>query len=528
VTTTAPPLTPRQRQAVEALARPFTDLRERRGRHNGYRALVGGLLRGGLPRQTVEALVEALCEATGDEQAGKRLALVEDTEARLAAGGTAEGWPSLTKLLNDDDALRKVQKLLGIDDRNVVATYDYCDEAGRVLFQTVRFDPKDFRQRRPGGKGGWIWNIKGVERLLYRLPGLVASDPAQPVYVPEGEKDVDALRALGLVATCNPMGAGKWQDHFAGPLRGRHVVVIPDNDDPGRQHARQVAASVAAVAASVKLLELPDLPAGGDVSDWLTAGGTVEELRRLAEAAPEARTKQEPPIFPDAPRPLSATLLRVPPLDPAMIPAPLRAWLVDIAQRGCFPLEFPTTAAIEALAALVGRKLGIRPKRHDDWLVVPNLWGAIVGPPSIQKTPGAEEAMLPLKRLVAEALAAHEAALEAFEVRSLVAKAQAKAAKDALEKAAKAKRPKPGKSGQGATDPRPDDAPDLEQLARQALGAETEKAPALKRYVVNDATVEKLGEILAENSNGVLTFRDELTGFLRTLDREGHENDRGF
>jgi putative DNA primase/helicase len=211
-----------------------------------------------------------------------------------------------------------------------------------------------------------------------------------------------------------------------------------------------------------------------------------------------------------------------------MIPAPLRGWLVDIAQRGCFPLEFPTAAAIEGLAALVGRKLAIRPKRHDDWLVVPNLWGAIVGPPSVQKTPGAEEAMLPLKRLVAEALEAHETTLEEFKVKNLVAKAQAKAANAALEKAAKGTCPKARKSKQGALDAVPEEPPDLEELARQALCAEKTKAPTLKRYIVNDATVEKLGEILAESPNGVLTFRDELTGFLRTLDQEGHENDRGF
>src|SRR5207249_2952704 len=119
---------------------------------------------------------------------------------------------------------------------------------------------------------------------------------------------------------------------------------------------------------------------------------------------------------------LSTTLSPVPPLSPSMIPASLRKWLVDIAQRGCFPLEYPTAAALVALSALVGRKCGIRPKRRDDWLVIPNLWGAIVGPPGIQKSPPVAEAMLPLNRLVAEAFKLHKEAQKDFEVRSLVAK----------------------------------------------------------------------------------------------------------
>jgi putative DNA primase/helicase len=218
------------------------------------------------------------------------------------------------------------------------------------------------------------------------------------------------------------------------------------------------------------------------------------------------------PAFDGAPLPIRPNLLPVPRLDPGMIPAPFRGWLVDIAARGCFPLEYPTAAALVTLAALVGRKVGIRPKRHDDWLVVPNLWGAIVGPPGVQKTPPVEEAMRPLRRLVADALRAHEGALRAFAVDASVAKARAVAAKEELEKAAR--------------DRKNSDA-DLRELARKADPPE-DKPPLLKRYETNDPTVEKLGEVLAENPNGVLLFRDELMGFLRSLDKQGHESDRAF
>lgn len=167
--------------------------------------------------------------------------------------------------------------------RRVVATYDYTDEAGCLLYQCVRFDPKDFRQRRPlrlppRSDQDWAWNLGGVRRVLYRLPELLAADPAQPVFVVEGEKDVEALRKLGLVATCNAMGAGKWRKEYAADLKGRHVLVIADNDDVGRKHAADVLASLQGVAARAGLLTLPDLPEHGDVSDWLAAGGTIERL----------------------------------------------------------------------------------------------------------------------------------------------------------------------------------------------------------------------------------------------------------
>jgi Protein of unknown function (DUF3631) len=170
--------------------------------------------------------------------------------------------------------------------RRIVAIYEYRDEAGALLFQVVRFVPKDFRQRRPDGNGGWNWNLENVRRVPYRLPELIATPLDQIVYIAEGEKDVEALAAWGRAATCNPGGAGKWRDEFAQFFRGRDVVVLGDNDLAGREHALRVASNLASVAARVAILELPDLPPKGDVSDWLDAGGTKERLDELADAAP--------------------------------------------------------------------------------------------------------------------------------------------------------------------------------------------------------------------------------------------------
>ncbi|MEE9201815.1 MAG: AAA family ATPase [Dehalococcoidia bacterium] len=122
--------------------------------------------------------------------------------------------------------------------------------------------------------------------MLYRLPELLAASPGALVFVVEGEKDADRLASLGLVATTSPMGAGKWRDAYATVLKGSKVVIIPDNDPPGKDHADDAARSIAGEAATLKMVELPGLPAKGDITDWLDAGHTKEELLALVETMP--------------------------------------------------------------------------------------------------------------------------------------------------------------------------------------------------------------------------------------------------
>lgn len=174
------------------------------------------------------------------------------------------------------------------------STYLYRDERGEVLFGVFRSrhpnGKKSFSQHPPDGRGGWRHGpgcMDGVRLVPYRLPELLAADPAEVAWVVEGEKDADRLASLGFVASCNPMGAGKWRPEYSAHFRGRPVVVVADNDPAGLKHAVAVCAAMHGVAASVKLLELPGLPPKGDASDWLDAGGTAEELGTLAYAAPE-------------------------------------------------------------------------------------------------------------------------------------------------------------------------------------------------------------------------------------------------
>jgi hypothetical protein len=169
---------------------------------------------------------------------------------------------------------------LVVDLRTPVATYDYTDEAGKLLYQVCRFEPKDFRQRQPDGYGGWVWNLKGVQRVLYRLPEVLKADA---LGVCEGERDADNLAEINITATCNPAGAGKWQPSYSACLKDKRIVIFPDNDDPGRKHALQVATSLLPVAAEVRIAESP--PPSKDVSDYLAAGAKRDDIRTLIRQA---------------------------------------------------------------------------------------------------------------------------------------------------------------------------------------------------------------------------------------------------
>jgi len=167
----------------------------------------------------------------------------------------------------------------------IVAKYDYHDEKGKLLFQVCRTHPKSFFQRRPDGNGGWINKLNGTRRVLYRLPELLSTDVEQAVLVVEGEKDVDRLWSEGLAATCNPGGQGQWRPEYGKALAGRAVAVLADNDAPGKSHARDVAKWLDGIARKATTVDLPDLPPKGDVSDWLDAGNSPEDLLRLVNEA---------------------------------------------------------------------------------------------------------------------------------------------------------------------------------------------------------------------------------------------------
>jgi hypothetical protein len=173
---------------------------------------------------------------------------------------------------------------------SIVATYDYCDESGVLLSQTVRYAPKTFRRRRPDGKGGWVWSTKGIREVPYRLPQLLAAlAQGSPIAIVEGEKDADTLWRIGVPATTNACGAKNtrgWRE-LGAYFQGADIILVPDNDDAGYGFINDVGAALAGTAKRIRVLMLPGLAPKGDASDWLDAGGTVEQWHALEGAAPD-------------------------------------------------------------------------------------------------------------------------------------------------------------------------------------------------------------------------------------------------
>jgi putative DNA primase/helicase len=168
----------------------------------------------------------------------------------------------------------------------------YRDEAGAPIFRSVRTPEKRFWQSPADGHGGWVEPSKGcmagVRLVPYRLPELLeALAHGRTIVIAEGEAKVDLLWSWNLPATCNSGGAGKWRAEYSRYLSGADVVILPDNDEPGRQHASTVAASLKEAGATVRVLDLPGLGPKGDVINWSAAGGTVEQLHALIKRAAE-------------------------------------------------------------------------------------------------------------------------------------------------------------------------------------------------------------------------------------------------
>ena len=215
-----------------------------------------------------------------------------------------------------------------------------------------------------------------------------------------------------------------------------------------------------------------------------------------------------------APTELPPALPPAPEMPETLIPPVLRPWLCDIGERTQIPLDFTAAPAIVALSSVIGRTIGLYPKQHDDWLCVPNLWGVVIGRPGVLKTPALTEALKPLRRLAMEAQEIHKENARLAEAKAVVIQAQIDAAKNDAKSAARAS---------------DDNKLRMAEASIVKLTGDLEKSAVHeKRYIVNDGTVEKVGELLNENPRGLLLVRDELVGLLRSLDKQGHENDRAF
>lgn len=421
-----------------------------------------------------------------------------------------------------------------------VAVWPYHDVDGNIVAYAARYDTAEGKEFRPWtlneSKDEWV--CKGLKLYpLYNLQELLARPDAAILFV-EGEKTADAAKKLFpdfVVVTsfggCNAVKNTDWR-----PLEGRRVIIWPDNDGPGREFAEvavQICKNIA--AASVGTVDVPEAwPDKWDLADRLPLGVLPETLDEMVQAALLAselilnntgqqgtdKTDKSPSVsgvgghysenagdnWPD-PAPLPSSLTPVQEFDFAFLPEPLAVWGKDIANRLQCPPDYVGVAIIAALSAVIGRKIGIRPQQHTDWTEIPNLWAVLIGRPGVLKSPAMEAVLTHLRHLAAIASDKYKEEQAEYKKQEIINKVRAevkeKTAKDRLKKNPNAN---------------VDDLFDT---------SDTEP-PSLKRYITNDPTPAALGELLINNPNGILVYRDEIVSLWRSLDREDNTEGKGF
>lgn len=370
------------------------------------------------------------------------------------------------------------------------------DTAGTLhSLQTIA--PDGDKRFMPGGR------VKGCYHAIGK--------PAGVLTVCEGFATGASIHECTGDAVAVAFNAGNLEP-VATALRAKYpdlkIIIAADDDhltdgNPGMTKARAAALAVGGLVA------VPTFPAGRpdkatDFNDLhqLAGSDAVKACIGAAQVCKVAGADDWP-----EPTPLPDALPPVDRFDADLLPMALRGWVMDIAHRMQCPADFPAVAALVALSSLIGARAVIQPKARDDWQVVPNLWGAVVGRPGVKKSPALGEALKPLNRLQANEFELWQAAHDAWALDCKVMAMQ----DDANERKAK---------GLAGKDP---------AAARALLEpVDTPAEPTARRFVVNDATVEKLGELMQQNPWGTLSYRDELYGLLTGLDKQGQEGSRAF
>jgi hypothetical protein len=357
--------------------------------------------------------------------------------------------------------------------------WTYHNAHGDPVGHVVRWDTTAGKDYRPVSRHSDGWRIGAMPdpQPLYGLPDLAT---AQLVLVTEGEKAADAARTLGFTATTSAGGAQVASKADWRPLAGKEVCIFPDNNAPGRKYAETVVGILSKLkpAPVVRVVELPDLPEGGDIVDWIDAHGEAAEPEGM-RAEIEALAQSVEPW-----RPGDADDLAFRPFPVDALPEPVSGFVdAGATAIGCDP-SYLALPLLTALAAAIGNARRLELKRG--WSVPPILWGAIVGESGTAKTPAFRLVMRPIRDRQGKAMERHKEAMKQY---------QAELARWEKEMAA-------WKRNKAAGDP-----------------PERPNPPPCERLVVSDVTVEALAPILLENPRGLLCSRDELAGWIGSFDR---------
>ena len=469
-----------------------------------------GCWRSGLSQTWCSKDTQAMTQAERSAHQQRMQAIAQQREADKAqrqhdaATAAAQRWEAAEPAPADHPYLvRKGIQPHGIKAEGEALLIPLRD-AATTLHSLQAIGPEGDKRFQPGGRiKGCYFGIGKPNGVLVIAEGVATG---ASIHETTGHAVACAMNAGNLLEVAQALHA---------KYPALRLILATDDDwktdgNPGMTKAREAAQAVGG------LLAVPSFDGERgdketDFNDLHQRAGSAAVQACFDAAAPVVADPVFAPLEDgdtwDTPQPLPDALPPVAPFDAELLPQALRGWLVDIAERMQCPPDFPAVGAITALSGLIGARAVVAPKQHDDWRVVPNLWGLIVGRPGVMKSPALGEVLKPLHRLEAGEREQWQAAHEAWELDCKVAELAGKAnEKQAASLAAK--------------DP---------AKARALLApVDQPTEPTMRRYVVNDSTVEALADLLVENPWGLLVYRDEVHGLLCSMDRQGQEGARGF
>jgi len=399
----------------------------------------------------------------------------------------------------------------------------------------ARYDDGKKKEIVPFTRNGSGWRMGAPEepRMLYGLDQI--KQDGSFCVVAEGEKCTEAVLSLGINAVTSLGGSNAPSKTNWEPISGGPVYLLPDNDEPGRKYAKEVAGILADINPQIELyiVNLPGLPPKGDAVEWIQTripgwdgiSPIPEQHREWLQAefmqaveehkspVPEEWLTSMPVIEWREPGRIESRLRPVTQLPTKLIPEPYRGWISDITHRMQTPLDFAAISAIVVTGSVIGTGCAIRPKQKDNWEVMPNLWGVCIGPPSAMKSPSMKEPMDMLSRLQAEAHEAYQQELMDYQFDKQVREAQRKQLEKDIQKAATAKVPDPAK---------------LDALRNDFRMLEEGEEPAPRMFKTNETSIQSQTVLQKQNPRGLLVFRDELTGWLSRLDKPEYGDERAY
>jgi Protein of unknown function (DUF3987) len=398
-----------------------------------------------------------------------------------------------------------------ISRNNLEYAWRYQDQEGELLMITCRYKcPKKGKRFVPyhlNETAVWQMGAGGQPYSLYGLNLLKYYNLSNIVFISEGEKAATAVQHLDLLGITSPFGADSCSKTDWSPLKTyNQFIILPDQDDPGEKYSQEVAELLLSInsEALIWICHLPGLPKGGDVVDWLKSQEELAEWDGFEPIQPEVaaylkvrllslieehkqpfqsilQEDHNQEIEPDS---SENCLSQVPVFPSDAWPPIIWEWCQECAASMRIPPDFCCATLLVVLASLIGRKRQIRPEKNNSkWVITPNLWGLIVGRSGLLKTPAMKQVLSGLDDLIQIVMKKHQQAMQEHEVQKENAKVN--------------KLPLP-------------------------------PTPTLKRYKTEDPTIEALGPILRDNPQGILLFRDELQGWLKSMNKKGQENARAF